>query len=47
MKIYSSIYLMILIMYYKYHYFLIYLIKLKNTDYSESENVFLFGTEEA
>jgi hypothetical protein len=46
MKVYSTIYLMILIMYYKYQYSFIYnWSKLKIVDFSESENVFCLGTE--
>jgi hypothetical protein len=46
MKVYSMIYLMILIMHYKYLYFLVYIwSKFKVFDFSKSENDIYFGTE--
>jgi hypothetical protein len=46
MKVYLMIYLMILIMYYKYQYSFIHnWSKLKKVDFSRSENVFCFGTK--
>jgi hypothetical protein len=46
MIVYSTIYLMILIMYYKYYYSFIYnWSKFKKADFSKSENDFYFRTE--
>jgi hypothetical protein len=46
MIVYSTIYLMILIMYYKYYYYFIYnWSKFKKIDLSENKNDFYFGTE--
>jgi hypothetical protein len=46
MKVYSTIYLMILIMHYKYLYILIYIwSKFKAFDFSGRENDIYFGTE--
>jgi hypothetical protein len=45
MIVYSTIYLMILIMYYKYYYSFIYnWSKFKKVDFLGSENEFCFGT---
>jgi hypothetical protein len=46
MIVYSTIYVTILIMYYKYYYSSIYnWSKFKKIDFSRSENDFYFGTE--